>query len=1307
MRNRTLFVLALVLIAGSAAAQPINSNPDVNTSKMANYQNECAIAKDPTNHQRLFASCNNSTSGLFAARSTTLGSTWVYPNPSQTIADGTAGFGPNACCDPTLAWDNFGNLFITYLGENATTGVVSTVETILSTDGGQTFTNLASFGPASVDQPTVAVGAGSVWIVWNQGGSMVARGAAVTGLGTVGAFGALQSIPGTSSCSFGDLAISPAGAVVQVCESPTGGSGPANLLVNIDADGLGPGPFGAAITATSTQVGGFHAVPPQNSRTIDAEAGLAFDIAPGSPHNGRLYLVYTDENAFPDTKIMLRFSDTNGATWSAPQQVDNDPSARTQFLPRVASNALSGNVAICWHDARNSATNTTMQEFCTMFTRLTPTPVFFANAQVGDGVSNSNGSNPPVTGLADIQFGDYSGLAYFQGRFHPIWADDSNSTGDNPDGTTRYDAYTDRADGLPAANEGDPHMTTVDGVHYDFQSAGEFTVLRDGSGMEIQTRQTPVATASPVTSAHTGLTNCVSLNSAVAARVNGHRVSYEPNTNGLPDPSGLQLRIDGVLTTPSAAGVTLGLDGRVARGPNGNGIEIDFPDGTVLVATPLFWTSQSKWYINLDVFHTSALEGVMGALAPGSWLPYFSNGTSAGPIPASLHQRYVDLYQRFAESWRVTNATSLFDYAPGTSTATFTVRVWPSENPPCTIPKQPTAKPMEPAKAKELCSRVIGRSRNADCVADVTVTGEPGFAKLYLISQQLQQGGSVTALSADRNPTRAGQPAAFTAVVQTLAGSAAPLGSVRFGVDGSSAGDPVKLGKNGVATFTTSSLSAGRHTITAVYDPAQGSVFVASSAQLVQEVGCVQPPSGMVAWYPMDEALGASSLQDINGGNNATPFASPVGAAQGPQPVAGVVNGAMTFPKFGNGLSGARVAPSGALAAIGSADFTIDAWVKFPPSSAAGKLHYIVNKLDTKQTKGYSLYIISPGITGNERLELKWGDGTINLTVQSISAMASDQWHHVAVTFARNVGTSAMDIRLFVDGVQQGQQAGNPPTSLGSLVNSAFLEIGRQPSSGDEPITIDELEFFNRALTQTEIHSIFNAGPAGKCKCVSPPPGMVGWWPGDSNANDTAGGNDGTLQGNATFAKGMVLSAFSFAAASDYVSVPSATNLNFGPAGSGGDISIDAWIETNSSATVLPIVDKRDLPVDQSIGYIFFLFNGKLAFQLGDGTFFNYISSGPDLRDGKFHHVAVTVVRASHTGGTLYADGNVVLQFDPTNRPASLTNDKPLFIGHHAGDPTIAFVGLIDEVEIFNRALSHAEIEGLFSAGSAGKCTQQ
>src|ERR1017187_1123209 len=86
--------------------------------------------------------------------------------------------------------------------------------------------------------------------------------------------------------------------------------------------------------------------------------------------------------------------------------------------------------------------------------------------------------------------------------------------------------------------------------------------------------------------------------------------------------------------------------------------------------------------------------------------------------------------------------------------------------------------------------------------------------------------------------------------------------------------------------------------------------------------GCVPPPANMVAWWPFDESNGATSLLDIVGGNNATPFASPVGAAQAPQPITGVVNGAIDFPKFcGRGFSGARVvSPSGALLGIGSGD---------------------------------------------------------------------------------------------------------------------------------------------------------------------------------------------------------------------------------------------------------------------------------------------------------------------------------------------------------------------------------------------------
>lgn len=845
MRHKTHLSLSLLaaafaaafLLASSAAHAQVSGGTDVNLARKTGYQSECAIAKNPSNKLQLFSLCNNSGPGLFAARSTDGGGNWIYPDAAdKTIADGDAGQGPAACCDPTLAWDTFGNLFITYI-DQATSSVV----TILSTDGGGTFSNLTSFGPASVDQPTVVADFGAVWIVWNQGGQMVARGAAVTGLGVVGAFNPLQTIPGTANCSFGDIAIAPSGAVVQACETQNSasGEGQETIRVNIDADGLGPNNFGAAIAATTTNVGSLDLIPAQNSRSIDAEAGLAFDrnqfgdpSFPGglpSPHFGRLYLVYTDEvvDESNDTDIMLRWSDDNGATWpGGPIRVNDDPAVpiRSQFFPKIATNRFSGNIAVCWHDARNSGANTAMEEFCTIATPTGASPAFMTNVKISDGASTSS-ANPN-------QFGDYSGLAYFQGLAHPIWGDTSNSGGLNPDGTTEFDAYTDSVTGGAAANEGDPHITTVDGVHYDFQSAGEFVSLRDADGLQIQTRQTPVTTASVVgPNPHTGLTTCVSLNTAVAARVGKHRVTFEPNLSGVPDPSGLQLRVDGVLTTLGANGLDLGSSGRVLKSI-GDGIEIDFPDGTVLIVTPLFWTSQGKWYLNVNVFHTPAIEGIMGAIARGSWLPALPNGTSLGPRPAALHQRYVDLYQTFADAWRVTDKTSLFDYAPGTSTATFTLSGWPMENPPCDIPGNPPVKPLDPRIAQRLCRGVVDKNRNADCVFDVTVTGESGFAKIYALSQQIQAGSTTTIVTGDKDTTQVREAVRFTATVSLTRsrGRRVPTGKVRFFLDDDSVGSRVRLNLRGQATWKTKSLSAGSHRVVARYIPRKGSVFLPSQS---------------------------------------------------------------------------------------------------------------------------------------------------------------------------------------------------------------------------------------------------------------------------------------------------------------------------------------------------------------------------------------------------------------------------------------------------------------------------------------------
>jgi hypothetical protein len=584
----------------------VSGGTDVNVSRKPGSDSECAIAKNPVNKVDLFIVCMTSSAGFFAASSQDGGESWNPVDPTDsTIADGNPTDVPLAYADPSVAWDSFGNLFLAYVALHPEGG--RAIATVVSTDGGLTFTT-AMYQPGSVDHPTVVAANTSkgpapvaAWVVWEQSGQMRAQGAEVKGLGDV-TFKSVQVIPGTTDCSFGDVAISPEGVVVQVCQTPMGGEGPGTLKVNIDADGLDPQNFSAASIAATTNVGGLDFIAAQNNRGISADAGLAYDSST-SVHGGRLYLVYSDdafsENSNPsdtdaeDVNIMLRFSDDNGQNWSAAIKVNDDTSGRSQFLPRISVNPTSGNIAVCWLDARNSSDNKSVQMYCSIATPTNNEPAFLASAPVSDGVSTSPGAS------SALEFGDYSGLVYLDG-VHPVWADKSGSGGLNPDDPiglpppTKFDAYTDRVTGGAAASEGEPHIKTVDGVHYDFQSAGEFTVLR-GDGLEIQTRQTPVTTATiPKPNPHLGVPTCVSLNTAIAALVGTHKISYQPNIRGQPESNGLDLFVDGEVKTLDDDGLDLSPGGRIIKSAVGNGIEVDFPNGTRLIVTQGWWAAQGK-----------------------------------------------------------------------------------------------------------------------------------------------------------------------------------------------------------------------------------------------------------------------------------------------------------------------------------------------------------------------------------------------------------------------------------------------------------------------------------------------------------------------------------------------------------------------------------------------------------------------------------------------------------------------------------------------------------------------------------------
>jgi FtsP/CotA-like multicopper oxidase with cupredoxin domain len=373
------------------------------------------------------------------------------------------------------------------------------------------------------------------------------------------------------------------------------------------------------------------------------------------------------------------------------------------------------------------------------------------------------------------------------------------------------------------ADNGDPHVHTVDGKRYDFQAVGEFTLLRDAEGMEIQVRHWPVETAGPITDPYTGLTTCVSVNTAVAARVGSHRIAYQPGREG----KWLQFYLDGKPTSLPIDGLDLGPHRVSAFTVPGGAValRVDYAHHAVLTITPYFWSSYNIWLLNVSVAHTNADEGIMGRIPRNTWLPALPNGATVGPMPDSLHERYVTLYRTFADAWRVTDKTSLFVYAPGTSTHTFTDRDWPAEKPPCKLKPEfqvpganphPRSIPVE--RAKKLCDGVDEQGLQADCVFDVATTGDEEFARVYRAEQALRQRATAVQIIADKATSRPGEALLVTATVFPLSVKRSrPTGTIVFLVDEVEAGPPVKLDDRGRARFTMDKLKIGLHKIRATY----------------------------------------------------------------------------------------------------------------------------------------------------------------------------------------------------------------------------------------------------------------------------------------------------------------------------------------------------------------------------------------------------------------------------------------------------------------------------------------------------------
>jgi hypothetical protein len=211
------------------------------------------------------------------------------------------------------------------------------------------------------------------------------------------------------------------------------------------------------------------------------------------------------------------------------------------------------------------------------------------------------------------------------------------------------------------------------------------------------------------------------------------------------------------------------------------------------------------------------------------------------------------------------------------------------------------------------------------------------------------------------------------------------------------------------------------------------------------------------------------------------------------------------------------------------------------------------------------------------------------------------------------------------------------------------------------------------------------------------PAGAVSAWQGEGDALDSVGGNDGSLQGDITFAPGEVGQAFSFNGTNGYVSVPDSPSLQFSSA-----VTLEAWINpaTLTAGNFGTIMAKSNFPV-RNFG-LWVNGDGSLHLSYINGSGFNIsFSTAPDLIPvGVFTHVAGII---DTTAGVMQIYVNGQLAASRATADPMLPNTLPLTIGASDAGPNNFFNGLIDEAAVYNRGLSAAEVRDIYLNGSAGK----
>jgi hypothetical protein len=465
--------------------------------------------------------------------------------------------------------------------------------------------------------------------------------------------------------------------------------------------------------------------------------------------------------------------------------------------------------------------------------------------------------------------------------------------------------------------------------------------------------------------------------------------------------------------------------------------------------------------------------------------------------------------------------------------------------------------------------------------------------------------------------------------------------------------------------------------------------------------------NGLVGHWKLDETSGTDVI-DYASSNNGTM----VGGLTGADSVDGKLNKALTFDGVDDYIRMPTNDPFDSLQAG-----TVTAWFKATDLSADNVI-FLYSTIGNDNSVA-RWQIDPPG--DNNVLRFRWKAPNAGWnSVVGTTPIQTGRWYHAAF-----VSDGASRTKIYLNGIEENTFFDLIQTGDGSEEDfiadirdigtfNHFPQIGAYSrQSGDDYFfngDIDDVRIYNRALTSEEVKNIYDAWeghlvyeqearvpkyfngeqwvPAGTVRPAGT--GLVGHWKLDDTSGtfaDSSGyGNDGTQAGGVEYAStGIIGNAAGFDGTDDVISVPSDSSIEDFKA-----LTLAAWVKPSISngGNGRRVIYKDGDEYQILLGGADQL-QMRLQTSAGSFTFQGTSSNGPNTG---WHHFAGTWDGAT---AKVYVDG----AFENENAVGGvLLNDSlPLYIGAiEVVDATRAFGGIIDDVRIYNQALSTADIYDLY-----------